>query len=83
MVKRTRESEPLTSPRELAERFWSEIRDLRDLGEISPQFAQRLVDDLFEPWTPGQAPTLKWSVWCRYVQDEQDRATIHAIRRDG
>jgi hypothetical protein len=73
--------EALDGPRELAERYWSELCELLDGGEISGALARRIAADMFEPPQPGRAPEIKWSVWCRYVEDQQKLSEIYALRR--
>lgn len=59
----------IESQQELGERFWSELRELVELGEISPAFAERVIKDMFDPAPTGQMPLLRWSVWRAYVEE--------------
>lgn len=71
----------IESPNELAERFWRELRELVEQGEIGPAVADRVRDDLFEPVEAGQRPRLKWSVWCSYIEGEHQLSIISELRR--
>lgn len=57
------------TPSQLAERLRNELRELVDLGEISPDFARRVMDDLLEPAAAGRRISLRPNVWRRYVED--------------
>ena len=59
----------IESQQELGERFWRELRELVDLGEVSPAFSERVIEDMFEPAPAGQIPPLRWSVWRAYVEE--------------
>lgn len=59
----------IETPHELGARYLRELRELVDQGEISPLFAQRIIDDLFTPGEPGQPPRLRWSVWSAYIAE--------------
>lgn len=62
-----RDKEEIETPRQLAERYSRELRELVDQGEISPSFARRVRDDMFVAGEEGQPPRLRWSVWRNYV----------------
>lgn len=57
----------METPRQLAARYWSELLDLVEEGEISPAFARRVRDDLFVSAEPDQEPVLRPHVWRAYV----------------
>jgi polyhydroxyalkanoate synthesis regulator phasin len=57
----------IETPRQLGERYRQELADLVKQGEITPGFARQVMDDLFTPAEPGQAPELRPFVWRRYV----------------
>jgi hypothetical protein len=59
----------IETPQALGERYWRDLEELLEQGEISLPIAQRVRDDLFEPAEPGEIPKLRWSVWCRYLQE--------------
>jgi hypothetical protein len=59
--------EGIETPRQLGERYRQELSELVGLGEISPDFARRVMDDLFAPAEPGQARQLRPSVWRAHV----------------
>lgn len=61
--------EQIEGPAQLGERFRSELRELVDLGEISPAFAQRITNDLFEAGEAGDDMSLRSSTWFRYIED--------------
>jgi hypothetical protein len=61
--------EGIESPGQLAERFRRELFELVNHGEISPTFAERVMDDLFVPGKAGEPPHLRWSVWRAYVAE--------------
>jgi hypothetical protein len=71
------------SPGELGARYWSELRELVASGEISSAFAQRVVDDLFEPREPGKPPVLKWSAWRAHRKEQQELASVLQSRIPG
>ena len=75
-----RDKETIEGPRQLGDRYWSELCDLVNQGEISPEFANRITDDLFEPAEKGEQPQLKWSSWCRYIEEQETLAAIYQIR---
>jgi polyhydroxyalkanoate synthesis regulator phasin len=60
----------IETPAGLSARFHRELRELVEGGEISPSFAERVVDELFEPAQPGEKPSLRSWVWSAFV-DEQ------------
>ena len=62
-------NQSIETPRQLAERYRRELRELVDDGEISASVAERLMDDLFETSAQGQTPVLRWSVWAAYVEE--------------
>jgi len=62
-------NQSIETPRQLAERYRQELRELVDHGEISASVAKRIMDDLFETGASGEPPMLRWSVWCTYVED--------------
>jgi hypothetical protein len=68
-------------PRQLGERFWHELCELVGSGEISNEFAQQLIEDMFEPMEEGEPPVVKWSVWCAHVDEQQKLTDIWAQRR--
>jgi hypothetical protein len=68
-------------PRQLGERFWHELCELVGSGEISNEFAQQLIEDMFEPMGEGEPPVVKWSVWCAHVDEQQKLTDIWAQRR--
>jgi hypothetical protein len=70
------ENESIETPAELGNRYLGELQALVDDGEISLSVAQRILDDLFVPATPGDQPRLKWSVWCAHVEDQQQLSAI-------
>jgi hypothetical protein len=69
-------NEPVETPRQLGERYSRELQELVDDGEISRSVAKRIMDDLFEPATPGEPPTVRWSVWHAYVEDADRNASL-------
>jgi hypothetical protein len=73
-------NENLETPRELGERYRRELRELVDHGEISESVARRIMDDLFEPVPAGEAPVLRWSVWCAYVEAADRNASVARLR---
>jgi hypothetical protein len=75
------QKEAVQSPQQLGEQYLRELRELLDEGEISAAFAQRVRDDLFETGGPDQLPALKWSVWCSYVEDQQQLSFISELRK--
>lgn len=75
------DEQPVESPSQLGDRFWRELRELVQCGEISSEFAGHVIEDLFESHERGQKPVLKWSVWCAYLKEQQDLASLFAIRR--
>lgn len=76
------QTEPVPTPEELAKTFRIELRDLVDSGELDPIFAERIVDDMFEPATEGQQRRLKWSAWSSYVEEVRHLAEIRQLRRE-
>jgi hypothetical protein len=72
------EKQSIESPSELGDRFRRELRELVDLGEISPSVAQRVLDDLFEPDATAGGGALRWSVWLSYVEELTGRAATGA-----
>ena len=62
-----RDEQPIESPRQLSERYWRELLELVEQGEISPSLARRIKDDMFVPEEPGQPPILRWSIWQAYI----------------
>ena len=76
-------SVPVPTRAELAEIYWLELRDLVDSGELDPGFAQRIVDDVFEPAMEGRpGRELKLSAWNAYVEELRRLAEIRACRRE-
>lgn len=73
------EDEVIETPAELGNRYLGELQALVDDGEISLSVAQRILDDLFDPAAPGDQPRLKWSVWCAYVEDQQQLSAIWGL----
>ena len=65
----------IENPQQLGDRYLRELRDLVDEGKITAAFAQRVVDDMFDAGDAGQ-PLLKWSVWCSYVEEQQQLGLI-------
>jgi polyhydroxyalkanoate synthesis regulator phasin len=45
-----------------------ELIELLEQGEISNEFARRVIDDLFIQSEPGEAPALRPAVWSAYVE---------------
>jgi hypothetical protein len=76
----TPHNEVIENPRQLGERYLQELRDLVDEGKITAAFAQRVVDDLFDAGEAGQM-VLKWSVWCSYIDEEQQLGLISELRK--
>ena len=66
-----RNGQSIETPHQLAERYRQELRELVDDGEISAAVAERVTDDLFEAATAGEPPTVRWSVWCAYVENAE------------
>lgn len=66
--------QPIETLAELGLRFEREIRELVDLREITPAFATRVIDDLFEPAATGQQRVLRWSIWQAYVEELTSRS---------
>ena len=76
------QTESVPTPEELARIFRIELRDLVDSGELDPIFAERIVDDVFEPATEGRQRRLKWSAWSSYVEEVRHLAEIRQLRRE-
>lgn len=76
------QTESVPTPEELAKSFRNELRDLVDSGEIDPIFAQRIVDDMFEPAAEGQQRRLKWSAWNSSVEEVRHLAEIRQLHRE-
>jgi polyhydroxyalkanoate synthesis regulator phasin len=72
-------NETIENPRQLGERYVQELRDLVDEGKITAAFAQRVMRDLFETGEPGQF-SLKWSVWCSHIEEQQQLAVMSKLR---
>lgn len=68
-------NDPIETPRQLAERYQRELREMVDDGEISRAVAQRIMDDLFESAPADEPRLLRWSIWSAYVE-EADRASL-------
>ena len=73
-------NEAIENPRQLGERYLQELRDLVDEGKITAALAERIVEDLFDSDEAGQK-VLKWSVWCSYVDQEQQLGVISELRK--
>ncbi len=73
------DNESIENPRSLNERYLQELRDLVDEGKITPAFAQRVTEDLFEEGEAGQL-SLKWWVWCSYIEEHQQLAVMSEAR---
>lgn len=71
---------PVESPDELGDRFWRELGELVDCGDISREFADQVIEDLFEPREQGQKPVLKHSAWRAYLKERQDLASLFSKR---
>jgi hypothetical protein len=73
-------NEAIENPRQLGERYLRELRDLVDEGKITAAFAERVVEDLFDAGEAGEM-VLKWSVWCSYIDEEQQLGLICELRK--
>jgi glycyl-tRNA synthetase alpha subunit len=72
-------NEAIENPEQLGERYLQELRDLVDERQITAAFAQRVVEDLFDAGEAGQM-VLKWSVWCSYIEEQQQLGLISELR---
>ena len=72
-------NEAIENPRQLGERYLQELRDLVDEGKITAALAERVVEDLFDAEEEGQL-LLKWSVWCSYIEEQQQLGLISELR---
>lgn len=75
-------NDTIGGPDELAKQFLNELTELVEGGEISADFAQRVIDDLFEPVTAGRAQRLQAWVWRAYFEEEEALLTVSRIRRN-
>jgi hypothetical protein len=57
----------IESPRELGERYWRELNELVEQGEITHSLARRIMDDMFIDVEPGKPPHLRWRFWRNHV----------------
>lgn len=62
------EEQQVETPEALGERYWRELADLVEQGEISSALAKRIRDDMFERGAPGQPPRLRQSYWRIYLK---------------
>jgi hypothetical protein len=64
-----RDDQGIETPRQLGDRYWHELLELVEQGEISPALARRIMDGMFVPGESGKPPRLRWSFWCAYVAE--------------
>lgn len=61
---------PPESRRELSERYLRELEELVADREISPEFAKRVRDDMFQEGGPGEPPRLRLAYWRSHLKEK-------------
>jgi hypothetical protein len=72
----------LETPEALGERYWRDLLELVEQGEISPARARRIGSDMFE--TSGGLRRLRLSFWRAHVREATaDFSSTPSNRPDG
>lgn len=62
----------IETPQVLARRYWTELAELVDQGEISAALADRVRDDMFEAGSTEAVPRLRDSIWRSYLAEARN-----------
>jgi hypothetical protein len=65
----------IETPQALGERFWGELQELVDHGEISASDADRIRRDRFDENPSGKPPKLRSSYWRAYLSERNGGAS--------
>ena len=75
-----RKTDLVQDPVQLSKRCWRELCELVEQGEIDPEIAQRIRDDLFEAGGLGEPPVLKTAAYRSQLEDLQRYAEVNRMR---